>query len=76
MKASNSFSCKYRSETPFKCDNVNAKLSKLGALLNRKFHISQISHCEELVPIRHIFHTNISHFVKFVHLVKIYLLYN
>ena len=36
----------------------------------------QISHCEELreelVPIRHIFHTNISHFVKFAHIVKLY----
>ena len=47
-------------------------------MLNRKCHISQISHCEELVareelvPIRHIFHTNISHFVKFAHLVKLY----
>ena len=26
---------------------------------------------EELVPIRHIFHTNISHFVKFAHVVKL-----
>ena len=33
-------------------------------LLNRKFHISQISHREKLVPIRHIFYTNNSHFVK------------
>ena len=45
------------------------------ALLNRKFHISQISHCEELVPIRHIFHTYISHFVKFAHVVKLYVAY-
>ena len=30
---------------------------------------------EELVPIRHIFHTNISHFVKFAHVVKIYVAY-
>ena len=43
--------------------------------MNRKFHISQISHCEELVPIGHIFHTNISHFVKFAHVVKIYVAY-
>ena len=28
--------------------------------------------CEELVPIRHIFNTNISHFVKFAHVVKLY----
>ena len=41
------------------------------ALLNRKFNISQISHCEELVPKRHIFHTNISNFVKFAHVVKL-----
>ena len=27
---------------------------------------------EEMVPIRHIFHTNISHFVKFAHVVKLY----
>ena len=45
------------------------------ALLNRKFHISQVSHCEKLVPIRHIFHTNISHFVKFAHVVKLYVAY-
>ena len=52
-------------------------------MLNRKFHISQISHCEELVPIlseelvpiRHIFHTNISHFVKLAHVVKLYVAY-
>ena len=30
---------------------------------------------EELVPIRHIFHTNISHFVKFAHVVKLYVAY-
>ena len=30
---------------------------------------------EKLVPIRHIFHTNISHFVKFAHVVKIYVAY-
>ena len=53
----------------------------MRAMLNRKFHISQISHCEffpareELVPIRHIFHTNISHFVKFAHEVKLYVAY-
>ena len=41
-------------------------------MLNRKFHISQISHCEKLVPIRHTFPTNISHFVKFAHVVKLY----
>ena len=35
----------------------------------------QISHCEELVPIRHIFHTNISHFVNFAHVVKLYVAY-
>ena len=28
---------------------------------------------EELVPLRHIFHTNISHFVKFAHVVKLYI---
>ena len=27
---------------------------------------------EKLVPVRHIFHTNISHFVKFAHVVKLY----
>ena len=53
--------------------------------MNRKFHISQISHSEklvpiltareELVPIRHIFHTNISHFVKCAHEVKSYVAY-
>ena len=30
---------------------------------------------EKLVPIRHIFHTNISHFVKFAHVVKLYVAY-
>ena len=30
---------------------------------------------EELVPIRHILHTNISHFVKFAHIVKLYVAY-
>ena len=30
---------------------------------------------EEFVPMRHIFHTNISHFVKFAHVVKIYVAY-
>ena len=30
---------------------------------------------EKLVPIRHIFHTNISHFVKFTHVVKLYVAY-
>ena len=44
-------------------------------MLIRKFHISQISHCEELVPIRHIFHTNILHFVKFAHVAKLYVAY-
>ena len=28
-------------------------LNVLNAVLNRKFHISQISHCEKLVPILH-----------------------
>ena len=48
--------------------------------------LSQISHCEEnwyqfftarkvLVPICHIFHTYISHFVKFAQVVKLYLAY-
>ena len=46
--------------------------NSMAALLNRKFHISQISHSEILVPIRHIFHTNISHFEKFAHVVKLY----
>ena len=36
--------------------------------MNRKFHILQISQFftarEELVPIRHIFYTNISHFCE------------
>ena len=44
-------------------------------LLNRKFHISQISHCEKLIPILHIFHTNISHFVKYAHVVKLFIAY-
>ena len=43
--------------------------NSMAALLNRKFHIS---HSEILVPIRHIFHTNISHFEKFAHVVKLY----
>ena len=30
---------------------------------------------EELVPIHHIFHTDISHFVKFAHVVKLYVAY-
>ena len=30
---------------------------------------------EELVPIRHIFHTDISHYVKFAHVVKFYVAY-
>ena len=30
---------------------------------------------EKLVPIRYTFHTNISHFVKFAHVVKIYVAY-
>ena len=30
---------------------------------------------EKLVPIRHIFHINISHFVKFAHIVKLYVAY-
>ena len=50
------------------------KKNRWKALLNRKFHISQISQCEELVK-RHIFHTNISHFVKFAHVVKLYVAY-
>ena len=52
-------------------------IHQMKALLNRKFHISQISHCEELVPIRHIHvsHTNVSHFVKFAHVVKLYVAY-
>ena len=47
--------------------------------MNRKFHILQISQFftarEELVPIRHIFYTNISYFVKFAHVVKLYVAY-
>ena len=45
----------------------------------------QISHCEKwfrfltarekLVPIRHVFQTNISHFVKYAHVVKLYVAY-
>ena len=31
--------------------------------------------CEKLVPIRHVFHTNISHFVKNAHVVKLYVAY-
>ena len=47
------------------------------ALLNRKFRKfhtvkNWYQACEKLVPIRHIFHTNISHFVKFAHVVKLY----
>ena len=30
---------------------------------------------EKLVPIRHIFHTNVSHFVKFAHVVILYVAY-
>ena len=53
----------------------NLDFNKTVAVLNRKFHISQILHCEKLVPICHIFHTNISHFVKFAHVVKLYVAY-
>ena len=52
------------------------------ALSNRKFRTSQISHSEnwyqlltaheKLAPIRHVLHTNISHFVKNAHVVKLY----
>ena len=31
--------------------------------------------CEKLVPIRHVFHTNISHFVKNALIVKLYVAY-
>ena len=51
-------------------------------MLNRKFHISQIHTVtnwyqfftarEKLVPLGHIFYTNISHFAKFAHIVKLY----
>ena len=46
------------------------------ALLNRKFHTVKnwyqfFTAREKLVPISHIFHTNISHFVKFAHVVKL-----
>ena len=54
-------------------------------MLNRKFYTLQISHhenwyqfltaCEKLVPIQHVFHTNISHFVKNAHVVKLYVGY-
>ena len=50
------------------------------ALLNRKFHTVKNRYQfftvrDKLVPIRHIFHTNISHFVKFAHVVKLYVAY-
>ena len=50
------------------------------ALLNRKFHTVKnwyqfFTAREKLVPIRHIFHTNISHFVKFAHVLKLYVAY-
>ena len=46
----------------------------------RKFHTSKIWYQfftarKKSVPIRHIFHTNISHFVKFAHVVKLYVAY-
>ena len=57
----------------------------MGALWNRKFHTSHILHGEKLVPIphthtaieilvpiRHVFHTNISLFVINAHVVKLY----
>ena len=31
--------------------------------------------CEKMVPIRHAFHTNISHFVKNAHVVNFYVAY-
>ena len=47
----------------------------MGALSNRIFHTSQFSHREKLVPIPHVFRTNISHFVKNAHIVKFYVAY-
>ena len=50
-------------------------------MLLRSIVEPQISHFpnftarEKLVPIRHIFHTNILHFVKFAHVVKLYVAY-
>ena len=54
-------------------------------MYNRKLLTSQISHRgnlvpiptarEKLVPIRHTFHTNISHFVKNAHVLKLYVAY-
>ena len=47
------------------------------ALLNRKFHTVKnwyqfFTAREKLEPLRHIFRTSNSHFVKFAHVVKIY----
>ena len=57
----------------------------MEAVLNRKFHIRKVHTVknwyqlftarEELVPMRHIFHANISHGVKFAHGVKLYVAY-
>ena len=44
----------------------------LGGFVEPQFLISQISYREKLVPIRHVFHTNIVHFVKLAHLEKLY----
>ena len=56
--------------------------NNLQVMSNRKFHTSKISHREKMVliphsawkivPIRHVFYTNISHFVKSAHVVKLY----
>ena len=52
-----------------------------AALSNRKFHISQINWYqfltarEKLVPMCHVFHTNISYFVKNAHVLNLYVAY-
>ena len=50
------------------------------AVLNRKFHTVKnwyqfFTAREKMVPIRYMFHTNISHFVNFAHVVKLYVAY-
>ena len=58
-------------------ETTQTLFSNTEPLLNRKFHTVKnwyqfFTSREKLVPIRHIFHTNISHFVKFAHVVKLY----
>ena len=58
----------------------NIRLIARSPFTFRKFHTVEnwyqfFTAREELVPIHHIFHTDISHFVKFAHVVKLYVAY-